>query len=689
MQMKNSSKIVTGQNGPPPGLFHPGLTLCELAQQRAKHHPDRQYVTFLEDGENSERSITYGELNQSAERIAGWFQNQAIAKGDRVMVMLPNGLEFVQILYGCFYAGIIAVPQPQQLQAYLKTFLPTIQSARPKLLIATPGIVEFIRNKCPETLRPVFSNIRLISAEELLQNQQNGFCPPEIRKQDIAYLQYTSGSTGVPKGVMISHRNVLANMEQARIFGNWEEGKGTSLWLPLFHDFGLAAGLLGAMVNGGFVILMTPAHFMVKPLRWLKSISKYRCAYSYAPPFGYDLCIRKITAAEKQQLDLSCLISSVYGAEPVHYGSVKRFNDYFSDCGLSQTAIRPGFGMAESVIMFSESSQLSAICANRQALESNGVLSLIDETAPLEQKKLLVNLGPAMQGHEIVIKGPQNTSLPEGSVGEILLSGPSVCEGYYESAEATKETFQQQIQGKQQPFLATGDLGLMWEGSLYFVGRKKDIIIIRGKNYYPQDIEHAVPLGKEIRPECVLAFADTSDSGSDRLTLAMEIEGELLRDQDTLLKYIIPAIDNRIVAELGKQMQIYPAVRIYLKPGTLSKTSSGKIKHKENRDQLSNPEIKGVICRVPELLDTDIDLTETGESVIRIFQQTIGVKPELNRAISELSSDHKKIRRFVDELQEIYSLPDLELADWIEEKTTLTDLIAWLDEQLWSGMVPI
>ncbi|MBT6503231.1 MAG: fatty acyl-AMP ligase [Deltaproteobacteria bacterium] len=687
--MNNQNHSLTAHTGAPAGLFHPDLTLCELARKRARLHPDRLYVTFLEDGENVERSSTYSELDQSAERVAGWLQSQGLTKGDRAMIMLPNGLEFVQILYGCFYAGVVAVPQPQQLQAYLKTFLPTIYSARPKLLIASPAIVEFIKHRCPEELQEVFAPITVISATELLQSQQSGFDPPDIQKQDIAYLQYTSGSTGTPKGVMISHRNVLANMEQAGIFGDWEEGKGTSLWLPLFHDFGLAAGLLGAMVNGGFVILMTPAHFMVKPLRWLQSISKYRCAYSYAPPFGYDLCIRKIPTQEKQHLDLSCLISSVYGAEPVHFGSVKRFNEYFSDCGLSQTAIRPGFGMAETVIMFTESSHLNAICVHRQKLESKGHFKLIDETAPLDQKKFLVNLGPAMHGHEIVIKGPENTSLPEGSVGEILLSGPSVCEGYFDNIEATEETFRQRIQGKQNPFLATGDLGLIWEGNLYFVGRKKDIIIIRGKNYYPQDIEYAIPLGKEIRPECVMAFADASGSGNDKLTLAMEIEGGLLPDQEMLYKYVIPAIDNRIVSELGKQLQIYPDVRLYLKPGSLSKTSSGKLKHRENRAQLIKPEVKGLICRVPDLPEYDIETTETGELVVKLFRQIVGVKPDLNGTLYQLSGNKERIQRFVETLQEIYPLSDQELTDWINERTTLDELIDWLDEQLWSGMVPI
>lgn len=687
--MNSTNKFSWEPAGPPDGLFHPELTVTELARERACIHPQRRYVTFLADGENDEYHLTYAELDRSAIAVGAWLQKQGLVKGDRAMIMLPNSLEFVRILYGCFYAGVIAVPQPQQLQAYLKTLLPAIESATPKLLIATTGIVEFVRDKCPADLKPVFANIRVVSAAEVLSGISGNFSPPLITRTDIAYLQYTSGSTGTPKGVMISHRNILANMEQARIFGNWEEGKGTSLWLPLFHDFGLAAGMLGAMVNGGFVILMTPAHFMVKPLRWLTSISRYRCAYSYAPPFGYDLCIRKISDAEKQELDLSSLVSSVYGAEPVHYESVRRFNSYFAACGLSETAIRPGFGMAETVIMFSESDRLRSICADRDVLERNGKLKLLDKTTEADRKKVLVNLGPAMHGHEIVIRGSGDVALPEGEVGEIMLSGPSVCEGYFRNPEATRKTFQQEIQGKKGLFLTTGDLGFLWQGDLYFAGRIKDIIIIRGKNHYPQDIEYAIPLGKEIRPECVLAFSDTSGSGNERLVVAMELEGILMRDQEMLYKYIIPSIDNRIVSELGKQMQIYPDIRIYLKPGTLTKTSSGKIKHAENRDRLLSSETNGLICRCPDQPEIPDNLENVEKTIKFLFFQSFGIQPDMEKNLGQSGLERSKIIRFLDQLEEIYNLPDGDLSDGIDDKITVAGLVSQVEEQLWLGSVPI
>jgi acyl-CoA synthetase (AMP-forming)/AMP-acid ligase II len=659
-------------------------TIVDIARQNAIVQPERSHVIFLQDGDQRETALSFAQLDRSARHIAAWFQEQGLQAGDRVMIMLPNGLEFVQVLYGCFYAGIIAVPQPQQLQAYLSTFLPTIRSARPRMLVASLSIVDFVRRYLPEDLKPVFTDITVVSAHEILQSSAATFHPIPIESAAIAYLQYTSGSTGTPKGVMISHRNILANMAQASRFGNWEAGKGTALWLPLFHDFGLAAGLLGAMANGGFVVLMTPAQFMVKPVRWLNAISRFRCAYSYAPPFGYDLCIRRVSAAEKQSLDLSCLVSSVYGAEPVHYLSVKRFNDTFAAYGLSPTAVRPGFGMAETVIMFSESDRLRWLDVDREILESQGRLQLAERTTTPDRIKRLVNLGPSMDGHEIVIRDDVGRALPEGRVGEIMLQGPSVCEGYFENPTATQQTFRQTIEGKDGHFLATGDLGFLWDGDLYFAGRIKDIIILRGRNHYPQDIEHAVPLGRELRPDCVMAFAVGSGDSGERLAIAMEVEAEVLKDTDLFFKYILPTVDQRVVAELGRSLQVHPEVRFYLRPGTLVKTSSGKIKHHINRNALTAVAPKGVIARLPEPATT---VSETAATVHRLFIEITGRPANLDEPLVFQFSDSDRLAAFLDRLQACHPVADVEIGDWVTSDTRMTELIDRLETQLLSGAI--
>ena len=419
--------------------------IVEVARQRAMEHPDRNCVIFLEDGEKpvvgsgTSGSMTYQENDHAARQVAAALQKRGIAKGERVLVILPNSLEFVKVFYGCLYAGILAVPLsepagPQNMAAYLETFLPTLKVSKPSLLVATTLMVDFLRNQLPPELQKVFAGLAIASAEEILAEKDGEFSQPEINSTDTAYLQFTSGSTGTPKGIMIGHSNLMSNLEEARKFMQLEEENGTVVWLPLFHDFGLAAGMMGALYSGGFVVLMTPAHFIRKPLRWLNAMSKYRCAHSYVPPFALDLCMKKISNDELAQLDLSCMVSVTDGSEPVHYLPTKKFNERFAECGLKQDVIRPGFGMAEIVIMFSGSKTgLHGLCVDRHVLETKGRVKLLDEDAVETDKKMLVNLGSQMDGHEIVIKGAENQVLPEGEVGELMISGPSVAQGYYEN----------------------------------------------------------------------------------------------------------------------------------------------------------------------------------------------------------------------------------------------------------------
>ena len=506
--------------------------IVEVAWQRATDHPDRDCVIFLEDGENeavgngTSGSLNYQENDTAARQVAAALQKRGITKGERVLVILPNSLEFVKVFYGCLYGGILAVPlsEPAGLQnmvPYLETFLPTLNASKPSLLIATTSMVDFLRNRLPPELEKVFVGLAIASDKEILSETDGEFSAPEINTADTAYLQFTSGSTGTPKGIMIGHSNLMANLEEARKFMQLEEKNGTAVWLPLFHDFGLAAGLMGALYSGGFVVLMTPAHFIREPMRWLMAISKYNCAHSYVPPFALDLCMKKISTDELQQLDLSCLVSVTDGSEPVHYLPTKKFNERFAKCGLKPDVIRPGFGMAEIVIMFSGcKTGLKGLCIDRHVLETKGRVKLLDENAPDPDKKMLVNLGSQMDGHEIVIKGKENQPLQEGEVGELMVSGPSVAQGYYDNIQATEEIFQQKIKDKEQPFLATGDSAFLWKDELYFAGRIKDIIIIRGRNYYPQDIEILLSKVEELRPGCLMAYAsETQAPATDKINI--------------------------------------------------------------------------------------------------------------------------------------------------------------------------
>ena len=662
----------------------------EVARQRAVEHPERDCVIFLEDGENktvgggTSASMTYQQNDQAACQVAASLQKRGIKQGERVLVILPNSLEFVKIFYGCLYGGILAVPLsepagPQNMAAYLETFLPTLKVSKPSLIIVSSQLAEFLRNQLPPELQKVFSGLEIATAQEILAETSAEYSAPEIKAEDTAYLQFTSGSTGTPKGIMIGHSNLMANLEEARKFMQLEEEDGTAVWLPLFHDFGLAAGLMGALYSGGFTVLMTPAHFIRKPLRWLAAMSKYKCAHSYVPPFALDLCLKKISDEELQQLDLSCMVSVTDGSEPVHYLPTKKFNERFSACGLKADVIRPGFGMAEIVIMFSGSKTgLHGLCVDRHILEKEGRVKVLNDDAPATDKKMLVNLGSQMDGHEIVIKGLENQQLPEGEVGELMVSGPSVAQGYYENKQATEEIFRQKIIGKEQPFLATGDTALLWKGELYFAGRIKDIIIIRGRNYYPHDIELVLAGIEELRPGCLMAYASGAEDESEHLAVAVEVRADLIKDIDVFRKYVLTSIDQQIIEIVGKHFQIAPSERLYLEPGTIAKTSSGKIKHLRNRKIFAEDTFAGLIERVSSSVETeDFDVVENKPSLETeltvLFKNVVSLEPELDQPILDCGADSVVIVEFVDQVETKYAL-SLE----IEDDTTLKDIIAQL-----------
>ncbi|MEZ7852914.1 MAG: AMP-binding protein [SAR324 cluster bacterium] len=662
----------------------------EVARQRAVEHPKRDCVIFLEDGENqldirgNSASMTYQENDQAACQVAASLQKRGIKKGERILVILPNSLEFVKIFYGCLYGGILAVPMsepagPQNMEAYLETFLPTLKVSRPSLLIVTAQLANFLRNQLPPELQKVFAGLEIATDKEILAETSGEYSVPEIKAEDTAYLQFTSGSTGIPKGIMIGHSNLMANLEEARKFMQLEEEGGTAVWLPLFHDFGLAAGLMGALYSGGFTVLMTPAHFIRKPLRWLAAMSKFKCAHSYVPPFALDLCLKKISNEELQQLDLSCMVSVTDGSEPVHYLPTRKFNERFAACGLKADVIRPGFGMAEIVIMFSGSKTgLHGLCVDRHVLETEGRVKVLSEDASDADKKMLVNLGSQMDGHEIVIKGAENQALPEGEVGELMVSGPSVAQGYYENKQATEDIFLQKIKGKGKPFLATGDTALLWKGELYFAGRIKDIIIIRGRNYYPHDIELVLAGVEELRPGCLMAYASGAEDESEHLAVAVEVRADLLKDLEVFSKYVLTSIDQKIIEIVGKHFQIAPTERLYLKPGSIAKTSSGKIKHLRNRETFAEETFAGLIERISSSVETDYFAVEENKPSLEtelttLFKKVVSLEPELDQSVLDCGADSVVIVEFIDQVETKYAV-SLE----IEDETTLRDIIGQL-----------
>lgn len=559
-------------------------TWVDLTRYKAREHPDRLAYIFLEDGETETARLTYGELDRRARAIAAWLQ-QLEAPGERALLLHPPGLEFLVAFLGCLYAGVVAVPAylPRRNQK-LSRLQAIITDSQAALALATAsqlgGNLEARFARDPE-----FPSPRLLATDNIDDAWKAKWREPEIDSDTLAFLQYTSGSTGTPKGVMVAHGNLLHNerlIQQA--FGHSDKTRLVS-WLPLFHDMGLVGNALQSLYIGGMCALMSPVAFLQKPVRWLQAISRYRGTMSGAPNFAYDLCARQVTLEQRDTLDLSCWEVAFNGAEPVRAETLEQFTAKFTPCGFRESAFCPCYGMAEATLLISGSSKHSppvVQTVDQAALEKNWVKTRDGEKGGT---KAIASCGtiPQWDGKAIIVAPESLTECPPNRVGEIWVSGASVARGYWHRPEETKRVFNAYLTDTGEgPFLRTGDLGFIQGGELFITGRLKDMMIIRGRNHYPQDIELTVERSHSaLRPGCGAAFS-VEVGGAEELAIASEVERRYLRHLDA--DEVIRAICRAITTEHELRVQ---AIAL-LKTASLPKTSSGKIQRRAAREDFLN-----------------------------------------------------------------------------------------------------
>ncbi|MBE9128725.1 MULTISPECIES: fatty acyl-AMP ligase [unclassified Coleofasciculus] len=545
-------------------------TLVDLLRYRTLHQPDKRAFTFLKDGETASRDVTYKELDRLARAIATELQCQNAA-GERALLLYPPGLEFITAFFGCLYAGVVAVPayppRPNQKMSRLQAIVEDSQARFALTLTSLLAKIERLltQNHTPEP-------ITWLTTDTIASDLASDWQEPSRDKNTLAFLQYTSGSTGDPKGVMISHGNLLHNSALINCcFEDTPESVGVS-WLPPYHDMGLIGGVLQPLYVGAPMILMSPVDFLQKPWRWLQAISRYKATTSGGPNFAYDLCVRKITAKQKETLDLRSWEFAFTGAEPVRAETIERFVTAFEPCGFRRQAFYPCYGMAETTLFLSgglKSAMPVIFQVKGAALEQNQVVPACGETG----SRTLIGCGRTWLQEKIVIVNPDSlTRCPAGQVGEIWVSGPSVAQGYWNRPEATAYSFNVYLAdtGKG-PFMRTGDLGFVQDNELFVTGRLKDLIIIRGSNHYPQDIELTVEQSHPgLRAGCGAAFS-VEVKGEERLVVVQEVERRYLRSLD--VEEVLGNIRQALVAQHG--LQLYKAILV--KTGTIPKTSSGKI----------------------------------------------------------------------------------------------------------------
>jgi acyl-CoA synthetase (AMP-forming)/AMP-acid ligase II/acyl carrier protein len=574
-------------------------TLVNLLRYITLQQPNQVPYTFLVDGETEKLSFTYEQLDQKARAIAALLQSMK-ALQERVLLLYPPGLEFIAAFFGGLYAGVTVVPvYPPRGKQRMTRLQAIAKDAQAKFALTTSSVMTKLGERFKE--EPELAALQCITTDDIAENLADDWFFPEITNNSLALLQYTSGTTGNPKGVMVNHENLLYNSALIyQAFEHTPDSRGV-IWLPPYHDMGLIGGVLQPIYGNFSVTLMSPESFLQKPFRWLKAISDYKATTSGGPNFAYDLCVDKITPEQRKQLDLSSWEVAFSGAEPVRAETIERFSATFADCGFKRSAFYPCYGMAETTLIVSGGLKKEPPVirfVQDKAFKQN----LIVTTNESEDARAIVGVGHTSLDQKIVIVNPESlTRCLDGEIGEVWVAGSSVAGGYWNKPEETQQTFNAQLQDiKEVRFLRTGDLGFLLNGELFVTGRLKDMMIIRGQNHYPQDIELTVQKSHPaLRPNCGAAFSVEID-GVEQLVITQEIERTYLRqlDVDEVVKSIRQAVSEQ------HQLQVYAIV--LLKTASIPKTSSGKIQRHACRVGFLNGSLDVVGDWTANLEQTDL-----------------------------------------------------------------------------------
>jgi acyl-CoA synthetase (AMP-forming)/AMP-acid ligase II/acyl carrier protein len=650
---------------------------------RSRSQADQRAFTFLVDGELEEIHLSYGELDLQARAIAAQLQS-LVPVGSRVLLCYPSGLEFISAFFGCLYAGAIAVPiappKRQQMQSRLQAI---INDAQPALVLTTSALLDGLKQS--------LQDLQCIASDRLSLDLATKWQIPEIKPDSLAFLQYTSGSTGQPKGVMVSHQNLLQNSAYIQTAFELDQSTVSVSWLPNFHDMGLIDSIIQPIYTGFLGVLMSPASFLQKPMRWLAAISRYRATHCGGPNQGYELCVRKIGAdqIDQAQIDLSCWQSAYTGAEPIRRSTLDQFAIKFQSLGFQSKFFYPCYGMAESTLMISGGNvgaEPVYIVIAADALAKRQVVT-VAETDP--NTKQFVGVGKSWLDTKIAIANPDTQiKCQPDQIGEIWVSGGIVALGYWQNPAATKATFQAQLRDSPAHWLRTGDLGFVQGGELFITGRIKDLLILWGRNHYPQDIEitvqHSHPA---MRIDGGAAFAIENNS-QECLVIVQEVERTALRELD------VEAIITAIRQAVSEQHEISIFAIALIKPASIPKTSSGKIQRQACRDQFlagtldivgewTQPQLESNPITMPEISESTIEITLTESAIadwiVTRLSQVANLDPD------EIDIDEPLSRHGLDSSVLLSLTADL--ADWLEQKLmptlfweypTIAELAAYL-----------
>jgi acyl-CoA synthetase (AMP-forming)/AMP-acid ligase II len=572
--------------------IEPAVTsLSDVLAQRSAKQPHRRAYTFLESGEQESGHLTWQGLDERSRSIASAIRER-VGPDSRVLLLFPPGLAFIAALFGAFRARVIAVPayppsgaRSDRVASRLRG---TVADAGIELVLTTAAVAARADALC--AVVPELRSVRWMSVEDV----PDGPAAPTLESapdaDDVAFLQYTSGSTSVPRGVMVTHANLLHNLADSARLGLHDAGSVSVSWLPVNHDMGLIQGILQPALSGFSAWLMSPVAFLQRPTRWLQAISTLRATHSGGPNFAFDLCVRRVSEAECDALDLSSWRVAFSGSEPVRSATIDAFERAFSRSGFRRQAFRPAYGLAESTLLVTSTLPCQAprtLRLDTASLRQGRVVSQRRESADRAgSTSLVVGCGWTGHGTRVEIVDPA-TGRRRGrnEVGEIWVRGGSVARGYWRRPDDTRAAFDAHLAdtGEGQ-FLRTGDLGFVHDGELFVTGRIKDVMIVRGLKHDPHDVELTVEAADPaIRPGGSAAF--TIDTESEAVGIAAEVEPRHADHDDDLSgrrAQLMDTIRSAVAAAHGIQL----AAVVLLAPGVLPKTTSGKIQRYVCREGL-------------------------------------------------------------------------------------------------------
>ncbi|HEX4797319.1 MAG TPA: fatty acyl-AMP ligase [Humisphaera sp.] len=561
-------------------------TLAHCAATWAAERGDAIAYTFLADGAADIRSLTWAELHRRAAAGAGLLA-AAGAVGKPVLLMLPSGLEFVASLFACWYAG--AIPVPVCLPRHHRTMNrlhALIGDAGARHAFAEPSVQQ--RFSADEATRDATAGLTWMNLTPA-DCEQNHVIAPQASGRDIGLIQYTSGSTGTPRGVVVTNANLMSNSAAIAEACGHDQTSTIGGWLPLFHDMGLIGLLAQAAFTGARCVFMAPERFLMRPWAWLQMISDYQICSSPAPNFGYDLCVDKVSEQQKQSVDLSGWRNALNGSEPVRPATLERFAAAFASRGFRASAFFPCYGLAEATLFVTGPGGKRRLTV----LNSDGTRSAPGSSTGH------VGCGHAFGDTRVAIVDPQTRRrLPDRVIGEIWVAGSSCAQGYWGKPQAAA-TFAARIEadeaGDDSTWLRTGDLGMLVDGELYITGRLRELIILAGRNLFPVDLEQtAENASPAIASSATAAFSIDIDA-VERLIVAAEIRRELVgRDKLVADGIDVPAIARNVRAAVAAEHDVMPHEVVLLRPGALPRTTSGKI----NRGATRQAYLEGTLDRL-------------------------------------------------------------------------------------------